>query len=182
MKPTSFERIALEPDLSEKVELAQSFLRDEKPAFKIFLDVLNLFRGFPNTELAVQMICDDSGLRKDIQAFLLEEFQNGERTDEIEMHFKAKALTASRLRYQLQGQSLFVQGSQRLDVEFTEHVPEEQLRLPHWHRPPAYGDFALTIDRDKNFSLEHSDVEPDFGDESYISKFDENWREKMSAF
>ncbi|HFF3071871.1 hypothetical protein SC738_08990 [Legionella pneumophila serogroup 1] len=163
-KEVLLKKICLESDLVRKMELAVLFIQDFKIPFRDILDILNQFQ---NSEKAVQFICEKLNLvENEIRVFLLNDFLSEEGQDEINFrapYFIAKKIFISHLDYEINGDTLNVDGQYVLQTEF-------ELELDHndplskdarFNDREFEGSFRVEINKDKTITLIHSSMSMD---------------------
>ena len=109
---------------------------------------------------ALQSLCKKSTLNEDIQSFLLNDLRADEG-GEIEIYapnFIAREVSLKNLIYKIKGDKLYVEGDYELTLEFDGEVPDEHKHLPHFNRPPMFGDFEIKIDKNNKITFEDSSI------------------------
>jgi hypothetical protein len=109
-------------------------------------------------------MCEKLGLKDDIQKSLLNYFI--ESKDDLQAlpmkeHFVAKEILVEDLEYEISDDVLRVDGNYVLSFKFEHEVPEEMKDMPHFNPQPMFGEFIMTIDKNKKIAIE----EPSIGEE-----------------
>ena len=94
--------------------------------------------------------------------FLTEESKQKIQSYPLKEHFVTKEVFVKNLSYKINGDALFVEGDYDLKLEFEHEVPEELKNEPHFYREPMFGDFEVTIDRDKKITIEDRSIGENF--------------------
>jgi hypothetical protein len=161
LKKSLLSEIFLEKDISKKVNLAISFIEKFKTSFQ---DSLSILKQFEQSENALKLMCEKLGLKDDIQKSLLNYFI--ESKDDLQAlpmkeHFVAKEILVEDLEYEISDDVLRVDGNYVLSFKFEHEVPEEMKDMPHFNPQPMFGEFIMTIDKNKKIAIE----EPSIGEE-----------------
>lgn len=172
-KESHLKSISSENDLLKKVELALSFIQNYKIPFNEQLDILKLFK---QTE-PVQSVCEKLNLmNNDIQSCLLKDFRTDEANKEIHWsraYFIAKEIFISDLDYEVVGDMLCVDGDYVLKTESEFELDEGNpiSKDQRFNDRELFGTFRVRIDRDKNITIEHSDIGEEVGGSFYSASF-----------
>jgi len=163
--------ISLEKDISKKAALIISLIHKFKIAFQDFFAVLGQLQ---TSEEVVQSVCEKSTLKDDIQAAFLNYFRESKSDIQalpLKEHFLAKAVSVKDLTYEFVEGELHVSGNYDIEFEFEFEVPDEHKHLPHFSRDPMFGDFEVTIDKDKKMTFENPNIGEDDDEMLYMGPF-----------
>ncbi|HHT9690318.1 TPA: hypothetical protein ACT9A8_000241 [Legionella pneumophila] len=165
-KEDLFKKISLEKDMSKKMELAISFIKESKIPFRDLLDVL---KQFQHSEKAIQTICKKLNImKKEIQSFMLNDFLTEEGQYEINLsapNFVAKEISIIDLSYEIRDDHLYVDGNYVLETEFEFELDENDpiSKDERFKNRKFEGHFEVEINRHKEITLIHSDMSIDNG-------------------
>ncbi len=149
--------ILLESDPSEKEKLAISFLKNFQGSFQ---DRFRILEHVSNSNEVIKLICEKSNLIKEIELLLLKDLQ-ADKGGEVEIYapnFTANKILLSDLNYEVQEGKIFIEGNYELKLKFDGEVPNELKNLPHFNIQPMYGDFEITVDKNKKISIDHQSI------------------------
>ncbi len=171
-KDSFLKAIFSEKDISKKAALTISSIHKFKNAFSDLFAVLGQIQ---DSEEAVQSVCEKSTLKNDIQAGLLNYFLEAKEDVQalpLKDHFLAKVVSVKELTYELVEDELRVSGNYDIEFEFEfNDVPDDMKHLPHFSRDPMFGDFEVTIDKDKKMTFENPNIGEDDGETVYMGPF-----------
>lgn len=169
--------LSSENDLSKKVALTISFIKDFKIPFHEQLDILKFFQHshelgqHPDFEWLddVHFVSEKLNLMNDeIQQYLLDDFLTDEGIAEIHFmqpHFKAKEVSLSELTYELDRDMLVVDGQYNLKTEFEFEMDEDDpiSKDKRFNDREVFGSFGVNIDRNKKITITHSSITEENG-------------------
>lgn len=177
LKENLLKEIYSEKDILKKKELAIHFIKNFKTLFHEHLDILKMFQDSDYSD-TVQTICEKLNLIKDeIQSYMIEDFLTEEGKYEIhslQPYFIAKEISLSDLAYEIDGDMLSVDGSYELKTKFDFEniiVNEEELKDERFNDRELFGTFEIRIDRNKKFTIVHSDIGEEMKGSFYSASF-----------
>lgn len=149
-------KLSLEKDMTKKIELAIPFLQNNKMSFP---DMFNVFEEFRSSAEAVQAVCENSFFLDHVVSKMMLEYFRVSREDvqalPLKEHFIAKNVVVEDLECELITERLNVKGLYTIEFEF-EHwseLEEDMKHMSHFNRDPMFGQFELTIDRNKQVTI-----------------------------
>lgn len=149
-------RVSSEKEMSRKLEVAIPFVQNNRMSFP---DMFTLFEQFRQSADAVQTICENSFfLDHVVNTMMLEYFRQSKADVQalpLKEHFIAKNVVVEDLECELITERLNVKGLYTIEFEFEhfDELEEDMKQLPHFNRPPMFGQFELTIDRNKQVTI-----------------------------
>lgn len=149
--------IFLESHLSKKEELAISFLKNFQGSFQ---DRFKILEHVSSSNEVIKLICEKSNLIKEIESFLLKDLQADEG-GEVEMYapnFIANKVLLIDLNYEAQEGKICVEGNYELKLKFDGEIPNELKNLPNFNSQTMFGDFEITVDRNKRITIDHQSI------------------------
>jgi hypothetical protein len=164
-------RITVEADISKKVQLAISFLQSNKTSPQ---DSLQILKQFEHTEDALQLVGNSLDLENDIQIFLLNYFIESKSDVQalpLKEYFIAKNVFVEDLSYDFNNDVLVVDGKYNLSFQFEHEVPEEMKDLPHFNREPMFGEFVISIDKNKKITVEDISIGEEIDGQVFMGSF-----------
>lgn len=165
-KENLLKSISLEKDMSKKMDLAITFIKESKIPFR---DSFEILKQFQYSEKAFQTLCEKLSLMKnEIQSFLLDDFLTDEGQYEISFrapNFVAKTISVMALTYEIHGDKLCVDGSYVLETEFEFDLDKSDpiSKVERFMNRKFDGHFGIEISRSKKITLVHSDMSMDNG-------------------
>lgn len=162
-KDALLERILSENDMSKKIDLAVPFIQNTETLFQ---DLLDIFKLFHQSEEALQFVCGKSNVKNEIQQYWFNDYLNGDGEAEIYglyEHYIAKNLIVKELKYKIDGDLLCVDGEYDLTIKLGFELEDESYRekYPHFQDHLWWGDFEITIDRNKEITVVEASFSPD---------------------
>jgi hypothetical protein len=162
-KDSLLEKILSENDMSRKVDLALPFIQNPETLFQDLLDILKLFQ---HSEETLQFVCEKSNVKNEIQQYWFNDYLTGDGEAEIYgqyEHYVAKDLIVKELKYKIDGDLLCVDGEYDLTIKFGFELEDESYRekYPHFQDHLWWGDFEITIDRNKEITVVEASFSPD---------------------
>lgn len=156
-------KLSSEKEMNKKLELAVPFLQNSKMSFPEMFDIFEQFR---HSDEAVQIVCENSFFLDHVVGTMLLEYFRKCKEDvqalPLREHFIAKDVVIESLECGLITERLNVKGLYALEFEF-EHLSEleeDMKHMPHFNRDPMFGQFDMTIDRNKQVTI----ANPTIGD------------------
>jgi hypothetical protein len=149
-------KLALEKDMAHKLDLAIPYVLVNKLSFPEMFDI---FEHFREDDDAFQLICKSTFfLDHALKTMMLQYFQISKEDVQglpLMDHFIAKDVVIEDITCELLTERLAVKGLYTIWFEFESmaEVPEDMKHMSHFNRDPMYGQFDLTIDRNKQFTI-----------------------------
>jgi hypothetical protein len=149
--------------MSKKTDLAIPFIQSPETPFQDLWDILKLFQ---HSEKDMQFVCEKSNLKNEIQQYWFNHYLNGDGEAEIyglHEHYIAKDLTVKELKYKIDGDMICVDGEYDLTIKFGFELEDESYRekYPHFQDYLWWGDFEITIDKNKEITVVEGSFSPD---------------------
>ncbi len=167
-------KLSSEKEMAKKLELAIPFVQNNKMSFPEMFDVFERFR---ESGEAVQTVCENSFfLDHVVGTMLLEYFRQSKRDLQalpLKEHFIAKDVVIENLECELITERLNVKGLYTIEFEF-EHladVEENMKHMPHFNRDPMFGQFEMTIDRNKQVTIANPTIGEVFEGKLFMGSF-----------
>lgn len=170
-KSSHFENLYSEKDVSKKISLAMALVQKFKTSYQ---DLLAILDQIQHSDEAVQSLCEKSTLKDDAQTSLLQYFP--ESKDDVQAlplmeHFVAKKVSVKDLTYEFDSDKIRINGNYDIGFEFEYDVPQEMKHQSHFNRDPMFGDFEMTMDKNKKISIENPSIGDFFEGRLYMSSF-----------
>lgn len=161
-KDSLLKKISSENDMSKKISLAVPFIQNPKTPFQ---DLLDIFKLFQHSEDALQFVCEKSNVKNEIQQYWFNDYRTGEGEAEIydfNEYYVVKDLIVKDLKYKIDGDILCVDGVYDLTIKFGFELEDESDRekYPHFQDHLWWGDFEITIDRNKEITVVNASFSP----------------------
>jgi len=150
-------RMYAENDMLQKMDIAISLVQNYEISFQVLLEIL---KQFQDSQEAMRSLTEKSKLKNDIQSFLLDDLRADEGK-EIEMYapyFSITQLSLSNLIYEIDEDTICVDGDYAIKLEFDGEIPEQYKDYPHFEVRSMFGNFEIEIDKNKNISIENSSI------------------------
>jgi len=163
--------ISSEIDIPKKMRLAISFLQKYKVPFR---DSFSILGQFEHSEEALQAVGNCLCLEDDIQKFMLNYFIESKSDIQalpLKEHFIAKNVFVEDLEYEINRDVLVVYGSYNLAFKFEYKVTEEQKNDSHFNREPMFGEFVMTIDKNKKMEIENPSIGEEVDGQIFMGSF-----------
>jgi hypothetical protein len=162
-KNVLLKKISLETDMSKKMDLAAPFVQNLETPFQDLLDILKLFKY---SEEALQLLCEKSNIKNEIQQYWFNHYLNGDGEAEIyglHEHYVAKDLMVKELKYKINEDMICIDGEYDLTIKFGFELEDESYRekYPHFQDYLCRGDFEITIDKHKEITIIEASFSPD---------------------
>jgi len=170
-KKNLLNEIFSEINISKKALLAISFLQKYKTPFK---ELFSILRQFERSKDALQLVGNSLNLEDDIQKFMLNYFiisKSDIQALPLKEHFIAKNVFVEDLAYEFKDDVLVVEGDYNLAFKFEHEVPDELKNEPHFNRDPMFGEFSMTIDKNKNISIEDLSIGEEIDGQIFLGSF-----------
>lgn len=149
-------KLSSEKDMVQKLELAIPYVLVNKLSFPEMFDI---FEHFREDDDAFQLICKSTFfLDHVLRTMLLQYFQRCKEDVQalpLNEHFIASDIVVEEISCELLTERLAIKGLYTISFEF-EHlssVPEDMKHMSHFNRDPMFGQFDLTIDRNKQVTI-----------------------------
>lgn len=149
-------KLSLEKDMDHKLDLAIPHLLVNRMSFPEMFDI---FEHFRESEEAFHLICKSSYfLDHALRTMMLQYFQVSKADVQglpMMDHFIAKDVVIEDIACEMLTERLVVKGLYTIWFEFESlaEVPEDMKHMSHFNRDPMFGQFDLTIDRNKQFTI-----------------------------
>lgn len=167
-------KLSSEKEIARKLELAIPFVQNNKMSFP---DMFDVFEQFRQSAEAVQTICRNSFfLDHVVNTMMLEYFRQSKGDVQLlplKEHFVVKNIVVEDLECELLTERLNVRGLYTIEFEF-EHfsdLEEDMKHLPHFNRDPMFGQFEMTLDRNKQVTIANPTIGEVTEDGPYMTKF-----------
>ncbi|KTD01969.1 hypothetical protein [Legionella feeleii] len=150
-------RIYSENDMLQKMDIAISLIQNHEIPFQVLLEIL---KQLQHSQEAMRSLCEKSKLKNDIQSFLLDDLRADEGK-EIEMYapyFTATKISLSNLIYEIEEDTLCVDGDYDIKLEFDGEIPEHYKDYPNFEVRSMFGDFEIEIDKNKRITIQNSSI------------------------
>lgn len=149
-------QLSSEKDMAKKLEIAIPFVQNNKMSFP---EMFEIFEQFRSSAEAVQSVCENSFFLDHVVGTMMLEYFRVSKEDvqalPLKEHFIAKNVVVEDLECELITERLNVKGLYTIEFEF-EHLSEleEDMKpMSHFNRDPMFGQFEMTIDRNKQVTI-----------------------------
>lgn len=166
--------LSSEKDMTKKLEIAIPFLQNNKMSFPEMFDVFEKFRSSAE---AVQAVCENSFFLDHVVSTMLLEYFRVSKEDvqalPLKEHFIARNVVVEDLECELITERLNVKGLYTIEFEFEywSDLEEEMKQMPHFNRDPMFGQFEMTIDRNKQVTIANPTIGEIDEDGVFVGRF-----------
>ncbi len=167
-------RLSSEKEMARKLELAVPFVQNNKMSFPEMFDVFEQFR---QPAEAIQIVCENSFFLDHVVGTMLLEYFRQSKEDvqalPLKEHFIAKNIVIENLECELITERLNVRGLYTIEFEF-EHLAEledDMKHMSHFNRDPMFGQFEMTIDRNKQVTIANPTIGEVDEDGVFVGRF-----------
>lgn len=149
-------KLSSEKDMAKKLELAVPFVQNNKMSFPEMFDIFEQFR---QSAEAGQTVCENSYFLDHVVGTMLLEYFRQSKADvqalPLMEHFVAKNIVIENLECELITERLNVRGLYTIEFEFEyiSEIEEDMKHMSHFNREPMFGQFEMTIDRNRQVTI-----------------------------
>lgn len=167
-------RLSSEKEMERKLELAIPFVQNNKMYFP---EMFSVFEQFRSSKEVLQTVCENSFfLDHVVSTMMLEYFRQSKEDVQVlplKEHFLAKNVVVEGLECELITERLNVRGFYTIEFEFEylSDLEENMKGMSHFNRDPMFGQFEMTIDRNKQVTIANPTIGEIGEDGVYMGKF-----------
>ncbi len=171
---TLLRKLHSEKDMKRKLDLAIPFVQSNKMSFP---EMFQVFEQFHPSAEAVQTVCENSFfLDHVVNTMMLEYFRVSKEDVQVlplKEHFIASNVVVEDLECELITERLNIKGLYTVEFEFEylSELEEDMKQMPHFNRNPMFGQFEMTIDRNKQVTIANPTIGEIDEDGGFMGRF-----------